>query len=922
MIKIAFFVVTGLIILLFTVDYSTALVRTDNDLEHIRKRVISELMEPDVDKTRIDELLTSIQADGRWPSINYDDISRTNMKYRNHIMNLVELARAYRKSGSELSGDEELGKVIDLAVEFWVTHDFISDNWFSNELANPLGWVRFLLIMDESLTQEQSNRILKMATRANLNAWGARPGGDMIRISNVKLKRALYERNDAIMRKALNAVEEEINFTSGRGIKPDYSFNHREDLVVTTASYGINYASAAAVWARRLANTEYSLSEESLELLIDFFLDGIIKTSVHGRFRDPGALNRHVARPSELASLDPETPNDLLTASTYRADELQNIVAIRTGQKKPNLSGNQFFWHAEYFSHQRPGYFTSVRMFSDRNHNVEYPHNQQGLKHHHLADGSNFISRTGEEYKDIFVVWDWQKIPGTTVVQKPAMPDPTDIVKRGQTEFVGGVSDGSYGVAVMDFESPHDPLSIRKSWFFFDDEWVSLGADIQSTAHHPVATTLNQCLLNGVVSVHAEGSTTVLSMGDHKLNDVSWVHHDNIAYLFTEETDVSLQNMPLTGSWREINRQAWTIDAKTEEKDVFSLWIDHGYAPVGETYEYIIVLGIKAADIEAYKTSSGITILSNTPEIQAVQHDELNQYLMVFYEPGSVILADNVEVAVRMPGLVLIEYDGDTIDKITVADPSRRLDVFHLKVTANFEGSGSEWKAVWNSDKGYSDVYIMLPDGVYAGKSVTIDGGQIASPETPPDFGKLLKNMADDSKAADEKETKNDGFYIGQEFDGGVIFWIDETGNNGLIAAKNDQSDGVRWHNGPARVTTGLGDHYARTTNARGDGIGAGDMNTQIIVAQLTEDNFDGNFAAKVCVEYQGGGYGDWYLPSKIELNLMYKKKEKIGSFQPDMYWSSTEYNIGFAWNQFFHGYGGQFTTPKSISRVRCIRKF
>ena len=98
-------------------------------------------------------------------------------------------------------------------------------------------------------------------------------------------------------------------------------------------------------------------------------------------------------------------------------------------------------------------------------------------------------------------------------------------------------------------------------------------------------------------------------------------------------------------------------------------------------------------------------------------------------------------------------------------------------------------------------------------------------------------------------------------------------------------------------------------------------MNTKLIVAQQTEDDFFGNFAAKVCADFQGGGYGDWYLPSKSELNLMYNQKDVIGGFANALYWSSTEYNIGFAWEQYFYGYGGQYTSPKGASRVRCIRK-
>jgi len=125
---------------------------------------------------------------------------------------------------------------------------------------------------------------------------------------------------------------------------------------------------------------------------------------------------------------------------------------------------------------------------------------------------------------------------------------------------------------------------------------------------------------------------------------------------------------------------------------------------------------------------------------------------------------------------------------------------------------------------------------------------------------------------------------IGQSYQGGIIFWLDETGQHGLIAAKADQSAGIKWNNGTEK--------YTGTT---GDGLYAGAMNTAIIVAAQMADNPAGNFAAKACADYsvtEEGGvttYGDWYLPSLYELNLLYQQKDMVGGFASVYYWSSKE---------------------------------
>ena len=156
---------------------------------------------------------------------------------------------------------------------------------------------------------------------------------------------------------------------------------------------------------------------------------------------------------------------------------------------------------------------------------------------------------------------------------------------------------------------------------------------------------------------------------------------------------------------------------------------------------------------------------------------------------------------------------------------------------------------------------------------------------------------------------------IGDSYQGGIIFWLDATGQHGLIAATADQSTGIQWYNGTYR--------YTGTT---GDGLYAGSMNTAMIVATQMSDNQTGNFAAKVCADYSvtvgGVIYGDWYLPSKYELNLLYLQKAVVGGFASAYYWSSSEYSNNFAWYQNFDsGFQGYGNKVNSTS-VRAVRAF
>jgi len=148
---------------------------------------------------------------------------------------------------------------------------------------------------------------------------------------------------------------------------------------------------------------------------------------------------------------------------------------------------------------------------------------------------------------------------------------------------------------------------------------------------------------------------------------------------------------------------------------------------------------------------------------------------------------------------------------------------------------------------------------------------------------------------------------VGDRYQGGIIAYVDGTGNHGLIAAPNDQSIGIQWYNGSwATIDTGTA-------------IGTGKSNTAAII----KVQGSGNYAAKLCDDLTLGGYDDWFLPSKDELNEVYKNMDLIGGFNTSSYyWSSSEYKNETAWYQNFST-GFQYNFSKANTyRVRAVRAF
>ena len=137
----------------------------------------------------------------------------------------------------------------------------------------------------------------------------------------------------------------------------------------------------------------------------------------------------------------------------------------------------------------------------------------------------------------------------------------------------------------------------------------------------------------------------------------------------------------------------------------------------------------------------------------------------------------------------------------------------------------------------------------------------------------------------------------------------------GLIASLGNLTNGAEW-----------GCYGLDTIGANGSAIGSGAQNTIAIEAGCTTPGI----AADICANYTDGTYSDWFLPSKDELNQMYKNRnylDGIGSW----YWSSTEQNVSMsnlsprysaAWCHDFGGGSQRFFSKTSTLNVRAVRAF
>ena len=131
------------------------------------------------------------------------------------------------------------------------------------------------------------------------------------------------------------------------------------------------------------------------------------------------------------------------------------------------------------------------------------------------------------------------------------------------------------------------------------------------------------------------------------------------------------------------------------------------------------------------------------------------------------------------------------------------------------------------------------------------------------------------------------GELMGTDGEDGVVFWVDHTGQHGLICSPENLNGGADWSDETGEVVPD-------GAMSRFDGY----ANTIAI------NNQSANSAAGTCLSYStpGTNAGDWYLPAIDELSKIYHVQYEINkalntsSFNSPYYWSSTELRFNYAW--------------------------
>ena len=671
-----------------------------------------------------------------WPDLNYDDQSLVEWSPAKHMLRITGILQAVTVNGSSIKNDPKIMAQVHCALQVWFDHDWQCPNWWDNEILIPLQATSQLLMLGENATNTEVKKITEISYRA---AWWLHrktdSGTNLIQMIQSELYRSLMTRNITGLQEGFSRMWKDIVIVEAtvQGIQEDWSY-HFHGLQLLTGAYGIEWTNTMLLFLHCSKNTSYQPGNSSLSILGNFVSLGHTWMVITD-YWDWHVVGRSLALPGN--GFPTQLKVDLIRSLAEVVESNETRVQIMNFadrlEDKPNAPlfiGNKHFFVSDYHVHRRADWMFTIKMQSNRTTPAECL-NGENLKDEHGGQGVlNLYRMKSNDYLDVFPLIDWQAINGITVQHGIPLENCTRGTFPLQTTlFVGGVSDGQYGLAMMDTAS-HD-LTARRSWHFYDDGVLAFATNLTLRTSTPAWTTLASRLLrSGQVSISFFNSTTItLKDGNYtfpytqgKTSNVQWIHlgESNIAYILPlaqRYASVGVQVGMRTGNYNTFGPYNVTVTAR-----IVTLYIDHGVGPYTLDYNYMIVPNVSLASvptkIKQYTDEQVFACISTNGNFHGTMWPSLKRAAFVLWDNITTTFScksPTFELNIELNNAgAFIFSENATAFTLTASHPI----IFHtaLNVTVDRVGTG---KGCTVSTKGDATKTEML---VTLGKTHTAQG--------------------------------------------------------------------------------------------------------------------------------------------------------------------------------------------------------
>ena len=580
----------------------------DSDLEMLRARVLAPLLPNSATLATAvaaaRHAAGTLSADGSWPDIDYDDIStagRDHWQPYAHVTRLAAMAAPlvacgpadlldaagatashdngsqYRgggggghyRGGNPLCNDTRLERDLAAALEYWLTRNPCSLNWYFNQIAAPAALANTLLLLRHGgKVAPATLAAADVDLRRGADWWRGWSGFNLVALAKLQIYRGLLLDDPALVGQGFDAVWSQLapmpwpppapsqtkaatcnssllakraciasscqvggGSYLGDGIQADGSF-HQHGAQLLDGAYGVALTESITGFLPVSEGLDWACRPAGLAVFAELVLQGQRRMSLPGPRGRPVfdwqvcgrgcTISAGVAGVSisgsglrYAASLFPNGTGSAARGLTEYADELDGNASAAVA---PDLLGSFAFYRSDYLLHRRLGWAASWKGRSNRTIAARCVNGDSKMSAE-TGEGSTFAYRTAEQggaHAGIWPLIDWQQYPGTTVQQGGLEPCNWLYTYSHYPTFVGSVTDGVYGAAAQ-LLGNHE-LSARRSWLFTDAGFLSMVTDAKvspanTTAgarHHSTPQPPAPVVLTTIANQRLAGPVTVV----------------------------------------------------------------------------------------------------------------------------------------------------------------------------------------------------------------------------------------------------------------------------------------------------------------------------------------------------------------------------------------------------------------------------
>lgn len=658
------------------------------------------------------------------------------------------LAIAYATDGSTYENDATLLSAISTSLQWLSTNRYNttitkSGNWWEWEIGMPLSLLDTVVILKAQLGSALVNALMAAVDRfsydptrqgddgATGNNGTTADAANRVWKSQIVLVRAIVVEDATKFNSGLSALASTYpDVTSGDGFYADGSFIQHTGLAYT-GGYGMSFLQRAAAVLYLLNGTNQAQTTDSWATLRNRVYTAFEPTLYRGGMLDM-TMGRTISRSYAqdlaigeqvaatvclLAQISPAadaaafksmvkywiaahtasrsvfTYDPLSPISLDIIRLLQAIKSDGTIANRGEVLGNYQFPAMDRVVHKRTNFAFAVSMYSNFIENYESINNEN-LHGFYTGSGMTYLYNTdvGHYQDDFWPTVDPYRLPGTTI-DKRALADSAMHDQKGKSP-VGGAFVGQSGVCGMYLNAYSGDLVCKKTWFMFGDYILCAGTRISDTSANAVETIVENRNVGdatgGTNDVFFNSTTTkaLQTLGTTEtLSAASWINISGVGgYVFLPGANPTLKGLRerRSGTWLAINnRNSSPTDTRT--RTYVTLWLDHGTAPVQQTYAYVLMPGATAAATAAYAAAPIISLTENSGSAQYAQgtFSGSTVHAAAFWNDGtysSGLMTANTSV------FVFLKQTSTEID-IALADPTEARTT-PIVVTVNIANAG------------------------------------------------------------------------------------------------------------------------------------------------------------------------------------------------------------------------------------------